>query len=99
MTLDLEFTWKIARQTADNLIFKHTGKHLSDIEIIILRGAWDNRTYEQIAEAEGYTTNYLSKDVGGKLWCNLSTALGERVSKRNFKAALQRTWKNSAEAF
>ena len=98
MTLDLDFTWKTAKKTADNLIFNHTGKHLSDVEIIILHGAWNNRTYEEIAEAEGYTTNYLSKDVGGKLWCHLSTALKEKVSKRNFKAALQREWKNHSEA-
>ncbi len=98
MTLDLDFTWKVARQTADNIIFQHTGKHLSDVEIIILRGAWENRTYEQIAEAKDYTANYLSKDVGGKLWFNLSTALKERVSKRNFKAALRREWKDRSEA-
>ena len=98
MMMDLDFTWKTARQTADNLIFQTTGKHLSDLEIVILRGAWDNRTYEEIAEAEGYTSNYLSKDVGSKLWGNLSTALREKVSKKNFRAALQREWKNYTEA-
>ena len=92
MNLDLEFTWEKAQQTVESLVFQQTGKHLSDIEILILRGAWDNKTYEEIAEAEGYTSNYLSKDVGNKLWGHLSVALQEKVSKKNFKAALQRKW-------
>ena len=92
MNAQIEFTCKTALQAADLLVFRHTGKYLSDIEITILQGAWDNRTYEQIAEAEGYTSSYLCRDVGCKLWANLSTALKEKVSKKNFKAALQREW-------
>ncbi len=92
MNLNTEFTWEKTQQTVENILFQQTGKHLSDIEIVILRGAWDNKTYEEIAEAEGYTSSYLSKDVGNKLWGNLSRALQEKVSKKNFKAALQRKW-------
>ena len=92
MNLDKEFTWEKIQQIVEILVFQQTGKHLSDIEILILRGAWDNKTYEEIAEAEGYTSNYLSKDVGNKLWCHLSGALQEKVSKKNFRAALQREW-------
>ena len=93
MNLDTEFTWENAQQIADSLLFRHTGKYLSDIEIVILRGAWENKTYEEIAEAENYTSNYLSKDVGNKLWSNISAALQEKVSKKNFKIALQRKWR------
>ncbi|VEP17131.1 conserved hypothetical protein [Hyella patelloides LEGE 07179] len=57
-----------------------------------MRGAWDNKTYEEIAETEGYSSSYLSKDIGNKFWNNLSTALQEKVSKKNFKGALQRKW-------
>ncbi len=92
MTINTDFTWATARQTADLSILQQFGKHLSDLEILVLRGAWDNQTYEEIAAAEGYTSNYLSKDVGNKLWNNLSLALQEKVSKKNFKAALQREW-------
>ena len=95
MNIQKEFTWKIAWQTADNLILKTTGRHLSDLEVIILRGAWHNQTYEKIAEAENYASNYLSRDIGSKLWGNLSTALQEKVSKKNFKSALQRKWHDS----
>lgn len=92
MNLNTEFTWEKAQQTVEGIIFKQTGKHLSDLEIIILRGAWDNKTYEEIAETEGYSSSYLSKDIGNKFWNNLSTALQEKVSKKNFKGALQRKW-------
>ncbi len=98
MNLDTEFTWETAQQTVDSLVFHQTGKHLSDIEIVILRGAWDSKTYEEIAEAENYTSSYLSKDVGNKLWSNISLALQEKVSKKNFKAALQRKWYKKTQA-
>lgn len=57
MNLDTEFAWENAQQIVDHLLFRNTGKHLSDIEIVILRGAWENKTYEEIAEAENYTSN------------------------------------------
>ena len=94
INIQTDFTWKTAHQAANILVFEHTGKYLSDLETIILHGAWNNHTYEQIAEAQGYTSSYLCRDVGCKLWGNLSTVLKEKVSKKNFKAALQRQWKN-----
>jgi hypothetical protein len=98
MNPNREFTWEKAQQTIDRLVFEKTGKHLSNLEIIILRGAWDSQTYEKIAEAEGYSSSYLSKDVGNKLWKNLSIALQEKVSKKNFKAALQRQYQKCDRA-
>lgn len=92
MNLNTEFTWEKAQQTVKNLIFQQRSKYLSDIETVILKGAWDDLTYENIAEAEGYASSYLSKDVGNKLWGDLSRALGEKVSKKSFKAALCREW-------
>ena len=97
MNLDIEFNWEKAKQTVDSLIVEKTGKHLSDIEILILHGAWENKTYEEIAEAGNYTSNYLSKDVGNKLWGNISLALKEKVSKKNFKVALQRKWSEQTQ--
>ena len=94
----INLTWKTALQAANVLIFQHTGEYLSDLEIIILHGAWNNYTYEQIAEAEGYTGSYLCRDIGCKLWENLSTALKVKVSKTNFRAALQREWQKYTQA-
>jgi AAA-like domain len=90
MNLEPEFTWLNAKETADVLITKHTGKHLSDIEVKVLQGAWQGKTYDQMAIAYGYSPEYLNKDVGNKLWQKLSEALGETVRKNNFKEALRR---------
>ena len=94
----IDLTWKTALQAANALIFQLTGEYLSDVEIFVLHGAWNNYTYEQIAQAKGYTSNYLCKDIGHSLWKNLSTALKVKVSKTNFRAALKREWQTYTQA-
>jgi len=79
-----------ASQIADQVLFEKTGKHLTDLELIIFRGAWDNQTYEKMAVNTDYSASYLHRIVGQKLWEKLSEALGEKVSKKNFRAALER---------
>lgn len=79
-----------AFQIADRVVFEQTGKHLTDLEITIFRGAWHNQTYEKMAVNTDYSASYLHRIVGQKLWERLSEALGEKVSKKNFRAALER---------
>jgi WD40 repeat protein len=86
-----------ALETANSAVLAQVGRHLSDVEITILRGAWQNQTYEQIAEASGYSISYLTRDVGPKLWKLLSRALREAVSKTNFQTALERQWCKGTE--
>ncbi|NEP57946.1 MAG: hypothetical protein F6K31_13140 [Symploca sp. SIO2G7] len=74
----------------DAAVFAKTGKHLTDVEKTILEGAWQGLSYEKIAEAAGYSVNYVQRDVGYKLWKFLAEALEEEVSKTNFRAALER---------
>jgi WD40 repeat protein len=81
--------------TINSAMQAQLGRQLSDIETLILEGAWQGRTYPQIAEATGYSINYLTTDIGPKFWKVLSNALGESVNKKNFKAAIQR-FSNSA---
>lgn len=82
--------FKDALEIADTVIFAKTGKHLTDVETIILDGSWQNQRYEEIADGAGYSTNYIQKDVGTRLWKKLSDALGEEVGKKNFRQALAR---------
>ncbi|HEY9600296.1 MAG TPA: NB-ARC domain-containing protein [Allocoleopsis sp.] len=83
-----------ALELADTLIFAETGKHLSDLQRAIFSASWskEHQSYDAIAEAYGYSASYIKQDTGPKLWKLLSTALGEKVSKTNFKAALERRW-------
>jgi len=79
-----------ACQIADQAVFAQSGRHLSDVQKFILRGALQGQTYEQIAESSNYAVSYLKKYVGHSLWKQLSDALGEKVSKTNFQEALER---------
>jgi hypothetical protein len=79
-----------ALEFADNLIYAKTGKHLSDLERKVFLGSWQGYTYEKI-----YPLNpeYVEKDVGYKFWKKLSNVLLEKVTKKNFRGALERTLK------
>lgn len=85
-----ELTWEAAKQIIDSLLFKSNGKYLSDTELLVLQGAWDGKSYSDIAEENGYSTEYINSDVGFTLWSKLSKATGEKVTKRNFRRALLR---------
>ena len=88
MTFNLDEAIKIANQ----VVLANFYRSLSDIEIIILKGAWEREEYDQIAAKNQYTTSYISQDIAPKLWNLLTDALGEKVKKSNFKEALKRCW-------
>ncbi|MCP6760160.1 MAG: AAA-like domain-containing protein [Fischerella sp. CENA71] len=88
MLFNLDEAIKVANQVV-NLKFY---RKLTDIEIIILKGAWQREEYDEIATKHQYATTYISQDIAPKLWRSLSDALGEKVKKSNFKEALKRKW-------
>jgi WD40 repeat protein len=79
-----------ALEIANVATFAKFGKCLSDVETVILKGAWQGQTYEQIAEISGYSVSYLTRDIGPKLWKFLSQALEQPVSKTTFQTVLER---------
>ncbi|HIK28938.1 MAG: AAA-like domain-containing protein [Oscillatoriaceae bacterium SKW80] len=81
-----------ALQVADEAVYAKTARHLTDVEMVILRGTWQNQTYEQMAVSTKYTANYLQRTAGPKLWRLLYEALGEEVSKTNLRTTLERRW-------
>lgn len=76
-------------ELVDQLVFSATNDHLTDLRRDVFRGAWSGQTYEEIAESLGYTEAYV-KEEGANLFRLLSEALGERVTKTNFRSALAR---------
>ena len=90
-------TFEQALQVVNAAVFACFGKQLNDVETALLRGSWNNQTYEQIATASGYSISYLTRDVGPKFWKMLSQSLGESVSKTNFQTALERHWRKWEE--
>jgi AAA-like domain len=87
---DLSFAQ--AREIATQILFKTTGKYLSDVEGLVFKGAWNNMTYAEIAKEHDYSPEYLNNDVGFKLWRKLSNGLGENIKRRNLKEPLRQFW-------
>jgi len=73
----------------DALIFTKTGKHLNTLQAAVFRGTWLSQKYEQIAQTCYCSEDYV-KTVGATLWKLLSEGLEEKVSKKTFRAALER---------
>ena len=88
MNFNLDEATKIANQ----LIYNKFQRNLTDIEIIIFKGAWNKEEYDAIAAKHQYATSYISQDVAPKFWKSLTESLGEKVKKSNFKEALKRYW-------
>jgi tetratricopeptide (TPR) repeat protein len=78
-----------AVELADSLVFTVTGRHLSDLQLIILKQVCQGRKYLDIANKAGYTEGHI-KDVASQLWKLLSTGTGERITKATVKSALER---------
>ena len=74
---------------ADELVFARTGKHLNDLQDTILRGTWDDEDYKGIANGVNRSEDRV-REVGAELWQILSQELGEKVSKSNFRASMER---------
>ncbi|MBD1857660.1 MULTISPECIES: WD40 repeat domain-containing protein [Leptolyngbya] len=70
-------------------VFNHTfSRSLTEVEVALLFGVWNNLTYDLIAERSGYSINYLQHDVGPKFWKLLSQALKRKVNKTNLRTTL-----------
>jgi len=74
---------------ADDLVFARTGKHLNDLQEKILCGTWQHKDYNEIAK-EVNLSEARVREVGMELWQILSKELGKKVSKSNFRSAMQR---------
>jgi hypothetical protein len=88
----MNFNLDNAIQIANQLTYRNFNRNLTDVEIVILKGAWERQEYDQIAAQNRYATSYISQDVAPKLWKTLTESLGEKVKKSNFKEALKRSW-------
>ena len=81
-----------AIEIANQAVLTKFYRSLTDVEIIVIKGAWERQEYSQIASKHNYTTSYISQDIAPKLWKLLTEAIGEKVKKSNFKEALKRYW-------
>lgn len=88
----MAFNLDEAIKVANYAVLEKSNRGLTDVEIIVLKGAWNREEYDQIAAKNQYATSYISQDIAPKLWKSLTEVLGEKVKKSNFKEALKRHW-------
>ncbi|MCL1464800.1 AAA-like domain-containing protein [Argonema galeatum] len=98
MNSEAEFTCDEAIKVANAVLFQTYEKHLTDMEVNVLKGAWNNYSYEKIAEECGYSEPYIRGNIGKDLWDRLSKTLGEEVKKTNFKEPLKREWEKQSSS-
>lgn len=73
----------------DDIVYDRTGKHLNDLQATVLREVWQGKKYLEIADLYGCTEGH-AKDVGYFLWKILSKALGEKITKNNFRTTIKK---------
>ena len=73
----------------DREVYRHTNKHLNDLQQAIVTKVWQGRKYLEIADEYGCTEGH-AKDTGSLLWKLLSSAWGKKVTKNNFRTLIKR---------
>ncbi len=76
-------------QIADNLVFADTGKHLDDIQETVIKGVWEGKTYDKIADNSHCSESHI-RNIGYKLWRTFSNHLEQDIHKSNFRSTLSR---------
>ncbi len=77
-------------QLVDQLVFKHTGNHLNNVQKNVVQGIWQDKTYAEMAKEFGYDSENHIGNVSRELYKILSEQLGEDVNKSNFCSTIER---------
>ena len=77
-----------ADEALDIIELQMLSRQLSPIERLIFRQSWEGKGYIEMAQGSSYNSNYF-KEVGSKLWQNLSEVLGQKVNKKNLQIVFQ----------
>ncbi len=88
----MEIKFERILNIANNIVLNQANRRLTDVEITVLKGCWNNESYDEISAQNGYSSGYLSRDVAPKLWKIMTDAIGEPIRKSNFKEALKSYW-------
>ncbi|YAF99031.1 MAG: AAA family ATPase (plasmid) [Nodularia sp. CChRGM 3473] len=88
-------TFEEALVTLNNLVLDQRRRCLSEAEILVIQGAWNDIEYEEIANNSTYSRNYLQRRVAPPLWIMLSKIIGngERVGKKSLRYFLEKVTK------
>jgi hypothetical protein len=73
----------------DELLFSSTGERIDSLQVAILKGVLKGQKYADIAQEFNCSAGH-AKDEAYKLWQTLSDALGEEITKSNFRARIEK---------
>jgi DNA-binding MarR family transcriptional regulator len=71
----------------DTLSLEKRGRHLNLAEKTVLEGAWNDYTYQEIAERSSFAIDSLQRWAGPRLWKFLTAEIGNgfEVNKKSFR--------------
>jgi hypothetical protein len=73
----------------DELLFSSTGERIDSLQVAILKGVLKRQKYADIAQEFNCSAGH-AKDEAYKLWQTLADALGEEITKSNFRARIEK---------
>ena len=76
-------------ETIDRQLIDNQDRPLHATEVLILRGNWQFKTYNQIALEADYSPGYFTTVVAPELYQRLSQLIGQRVTKKNCRSLLE----------
>lgn len=71
------------------IVYDKEERLLSDTELLILKGSWEDWSYKKIASKSTYSLNYLMRDLSPRLFALISEILGRKVGKKNLREVLE----------
>ncbi|UKP01258.1 NB-ARC domain-containing protein [Nostoc sp. UHCC 0870] len=85
-----------AIEVINKLVFAKQGRWLEDTEKIVIKAAWLDIEYKEIAENTEYGFELLQRRVAPNLWLLLTGILGngEKVTKKRLRAIIERQSNN-----
>jgi AAA-like domain len=76
-------------ETVDRQLIENQHRPLTPTQIMILRGIWQYKTYNQMAMEADYSPGYFTTVVAPELYQLLSRLIGQRVTKKNCRLLLE----------
>ena len=67
----------------DTLFLDRYNRSLATVEISILKGIWQSKTYGEIAHESNYSPDYITNVAAPKLLKKLSELVGSRITKKS----------------
>jgi len=93
-------TFEEALMLVDERVFTKLGSHLNKAEKLVLKAAWEDKSYEEVAESPSHS-DHLRCYVGRNLWLTLTAVMGagERITKKRFRRILEERAASQSEMF